>query len=193
MKKISLLLALSFLISGSFAQETESKTREISLAFYNFDNYGLMYKKGKTPDKLWRFRFLAGGFSTSIFSSTSASNSFSTNFSFAVGRERRKEIGTKLTMLYGVELMSEFFYNYSKSNSSSANQNLWGTAGIVGVFGFNYHVTSQVSVGIELLPSVRYSRLLTNRGNAGGLNYLQDAISFGFGSQSGLLTVGIRF
>ena len=200
MKIKFLITALfTFISISAFTQETNNKTREASIIFYNFQNYGLMYKSGKTDKKLWRFRAVTGGFGKSQVETSNTTEVTVSNFSFnfSVGRERRKPINESLNFVYGIELTSGI--NYSDNKTIVSNQPISGSqnsninAGLVGVFGLNYKIKDKFIIGAELLPSAIYSRSVIDPYSSNSFPRSMDSFRFGFGNNSAMLSVGLRF
>ena len=120
MKKLILISFCIVFYFSSFSQEKYSH-KEIGVTFYNFDNYGMIFKVGQ-ENKLWRFRLLDVKINrrdTKVDNFNilgSRQNIYS--ISFSAGREKRKAINEHLNFIYGIELTGG--YSFREINNSSS-------------------------------------------------------------------------
>ncbi len=209
MKKIIILFILCLFASTYFSQARKLKTKEASIIFYNFQNYGLMHKQGKeasegvAAEKLWRFRLLTGGYDINKQKNSSTTNTENSRirFDFSVGREHRKSLNNNLNFIYGIELTGGINFNDSKTFIEfNGKELLTGgqkstslSTGIIGVIGLNYLIKEKLLIGVELLPSAIYTKTNINPYLSNPSSRTSDSFSFGFGNSSALLSVGLRF
>ena len=186
-KILTLSLFTIFSIT-SLAQETKPKVKEVGITFYNFQNYGAMFKIGQ-ENKLWRFRVLSGNINSRA-SGDLTSNAF--GFNISAGRERRKAVSDKLNFIYGIELSSGYRTNVTKDLSRKITQKSI-SLGFTGVIGFNYFINKNLFVGGELLPIAQFVRTTNTSSLALEQQPRQFQYNFGFNNNSILLSVGIKF
>lgn len=187
--KILTLALFSLFTFSTMAQETKPKVKEVGITFYNFDQYGAIFKIGQ-EDRLWRFRILSINTNKSLFGDRDLTG---INFNFSAGRERRKSVSDKLNFIYGIELTGEISsYKNKYSPDIIVYQNSY-TAGLTGVIGFNYFLSKSVFLGGELLPVAQFTRITNNSLSFPEQTDISYNYNFGFSNNSLLLSVGIKF
>lgn len=199
MKRLFLFSLTLLLPLFLFAQESKSQ-KEVGILFSDIYSFGLSYKSG-TSKALWRFQSLYLGASNSKHMPIhfgEQENYFGFQFSF--GREWRKLITPKLELRYGADLLFSIDQaTYEILNTSSPSgiiikkDNNYAP-GVDLVFGFNYIINKNLSVGAEVNPFVSF---MTGKStfNNGTTEVITDktGVNYGMSNQSVLLNLAYRF
>lgn len=198
--KRTIIISLAFILPLLlFAQESKSQ-KEVGILFSDMNSFGISYKTG-TSKALWRFQTLYLGGSNSKHMPLHFGD-LETNFGFqfSFGREWRKLITPKLELRYGADLLFSFdhsTYEILGTSSSSAtinNKDNNYKPGIDLVFGFNYIINRNLSVGAEVNPYISFitGKTTYNNGNSDVITD-NSGIIYGMSNQSVLLNLTYRF
>jgi len=180
MKNFILILILCFTTVTYFSQY---KTKEAGVNLYNFRNYGVHYKVGDGTS-MWRVRLMTWRLENESDEIQMPENK-SLNISFAIGREKRKELAPNFYFVKGLELFSYYTYQGQTWLNSGNNSNINIGVGLAGVVGFRYSINDKFYAGAELIPSLSYN---TNKFSGRSVSNLN--LSFG---STALLSFGINF
>jgi hypothetical protein len=199
MKKAILITTMVFVVTLASAQE---RMKELGLAFYNFDGFGLNYKVG-TPDKLWRLNSMySGGYRSRETFTSSQTDRKNFGTSLRAGREFRKNLAEDFEFRYGFDV--SFGYDRVKIESRdldtdarlSLETQKQYIPGVNAVLGINYLIRNKIVLGAELLPGVSYRKGTTenlNVYNGETTKVETTGFSFGASSSSVLLVIAYRF
>jgi len=123
----------------------------------------LSFKIGANSS-LWRMQTIAASGRINVSSHDSIENNQKgSNFSIAFGKEYRKILTEKLELRSGVDLKFGYSSSVTNRNDSRFDGNDYETMhvsyspGLNLVFGFNYLVSSNIVLGVELNPYVKYN------------------------------------
>ncbi|SMO84474.1 hypothetical protein SAMN06265379_10998 [Saccharicrinis carchari] len=204
MKKYFLIVLCVSISSILMAQETQ-KQKEVGLIFSNLDNFGLTYKTGNNK-ALWRFTtlFLNGENDESKKDAFKRTQNYF-GFGVKVGREYRIPLAENMELKYGTDL--SFQYSRSKyeldytdpDHSDQLDERTIYQPGLNLVFGFNYWLSDNIVLGVELLPEFSYKTgEIIEKGNyyGNGDNDLKSDVSgfnYGLSNNSALLSVAYKF
>lgn len=163
MKRIAFTPLLFLVAQFVFGQESSSTQKEIGLAFYGFDNFGLVYRTG-TPTRLWRFNnsFILGNNQNQKSDDTHRTDQ-SFGVSLSAGREFRKSIHEKIQFRSGFDFSFSFSHQKFAQDDLTPNNNdsgyEWTTwrPGINAVVGVNYSLGDRMQIGFEILPGIGYT------------------------------------
>ncbi len=157
MKRTFLFLVAIALYFSVLSQE-KIKQKEVGFVFSNFDNFGLLLKRGN--DKaMWRYTtmLLAGTKQEYPTDSVTISN---LGFSLGIGNEFRKKVTDNFEFCFGYDVT--YSYSLNKSDNlrpfpkSGITKTSYHTPGINLVFGINYIVKEHLVLGVEVLPYYRW-------------------------------------
>jgi len=180
------------------------KQKEIGLIFSSLDNFGITFRTG-TDKSLWRFNtlLLYGGNTENVADSLIQKRS-SGGFGVAIGKEYRRKIVDNLELRFGADI--SFNYSQYKSdyndktvnNYDQLNQQTTYSPGINIVFGFNYKLNNNFTLGAELLPNFTYTtgsstEKYNSINNGDEVKSDISRISYGLTNTSALLSLVYRF
>lgn len=201
MTKIFVTISL-IVISHSLIAQDSIKVQEVGISFISFNEFGLTYRTGK-PKSLWRVNtlFISGSQSQEIADSVERSDN-GIGVQVEIGKENRKEIAKDFKLRYGFDL--GFRYNKSirkKMDLANPTRDRDDTSFSYGayiniVLGFNYELSESLLVGIEILPSINYSKGTSIEYNPFSGNYDEfdkSSFSYGFSNNSARLSLVYRF
>ena len=161
MRKTLLIISFITLSLFVFAQEN-TKQKEIGLAFYNLNDFGLSLKTG-TNKSLWRFTTLFISGRNSDESSDSLITKYSNvGFGLKVGKEFRKSITDNLEFRFGADVSFSYRQTESDYNDKTIDDHDRLTErktcnpGINLVLGVNYVLNDNFVIGAEFLPNFSY-------------------------------------
>lgn len=199
-------LLLLFFVSASYylmAQEVV-KQKEIGLIFSSLDNFGIAFRTG-TDKSVWRFNtlILSGGNTENTADSLTQKQS-SGGFGIAIGKEYRKKLVEKLELRFGADVSfnySQYKLDYNDktvNNYDRFNQQTTYSRGINIVFGFNYKLKDNLTIGAELLPNFTYTTGSLKEkyyyiSNGDEIKSDISRISYGLSNTSALLSLVYRF
>ncbi len=164
MKKIILSAVFAMVSLFTIAQE---KQKEIGINFESLNGFGITYRSG-TAKSLWRYNLLSTNVGKSnnnfeqvnAIENSSTNNSTNINLMASFGKEFRKPITKNLEYRYGADIGFSYFQVITKTSSNFSNietkSNNYSPS-INAVLGVNYLINKNISFGVEILPSVRYS------------------------------------
>ena len=147
---------------------------------------------------MWRFRVLNGGINLTYFdnynpNSPGTTENLNANFSVSIGREKRKELAPNTKFIYGIEISSLYSYYRNKDRLDEVLKSHQLRAGIVGVIGIRYDINQKFYANAELLPALTYQFRNTNSNSPTYFGAADKGYSLGFGNNSALLSVGLKF
>jgi hypothetical protein len=198
MKKVC-LMALSLIATLQLSAQEKPRTQEAGIVFSNLNNFGLTYRIG-SEQALWRFNalmvngrnFNLYGDSTDYFNSQFAT-------SLSVGREYRRPITEKLSFRYGVDLSASFRTQRQERDDKTVNNNDLTNSqsiispGINAVLGFNYSISEELLLGVEMLPYVAYDILIAESSGNTAQNTSRGEFSYGLSNTSVQLSLVYQF
>ncbi len=152
MKSIRLITATAFvacLFLGSTVTFGQTTTHELGLRFFGLDDFDFVYKKGTKENRFTRFRL--ANFNFQFDQGDRTDNSFVT-VGLAVGWENRKAIKEKLYFVHGFEPR----LSMTLLNDQSSEDALVLNPGIGYILGFQYDVSDNFYVNLEVVPSLSF-------------------------------------
>lgn len=187
MKRASILIVLTCILSGSLYSQEKTTSKEVGLYFSSLDAFGIRYRFGNEKHM---FRLTA--LSLSASSRTNNNGSGITNehsdagIGLNFGIELPVTITDKLNFYYGGELSGS--YSHSTSNVTYGDETITNSynAGIGIVLGFAYSIKSNIILSAEIVPGLQYFNSKSNENTTSG-------IGFGLHTNSAGLTIGYRF
>lgn len=157
MKQLAAFLVLIFIISTDLSAQT-TNDHEIGIRFNNFRDFSLVYKKHLKENKYLRLRSVSSNYSFTFLSSN-------LSLGVAVGREKRREINSKLQFVSGGEFGLFFNRNEWFGNSVSSPSKTFSTfVSLNAVLGLNYSVNPRFNLGVEILPGISSNVLFNDDG-----------------------------
>lgn len=161
-KKVVFVIFLLSLIALSPQAQNTVNTKELSLLFRNVDQFGLVYKFGK-ENKFWQIGGMSviGRYSSNPGLQVDESDHV-LGISFMLGREFRKNIASKLNLIYGIDLNLTYFLlrDESKYKPPIVDQDTdikWirYSPGLAFSLGANYELSQNFLFGIAMnVPSI---------------------------------------
>ena len=174
---ISTLFIVAITALSSFSQDSPNK--EIGIRFNDLNNYDLLFKK-KLSDNTYRRLRIA-----SIAINISGRESQDTRFSFAgniaAGIEKRKALTNRFNFIYGWEGLLGLSLNRVSGENSGTYR-----AGIGAIIGWNYKLSDQITLGVEIIPSLTYT-------SSFGIPDRIQTINLGYSTSSASLTATYGF
>lgn len=195
MKSITTTLLLALVLGGVYAQDStyQFKDTELGVRMANFNDFGFIYKKGKSSEKYLRVR-------ASALSFNYIGSSGQIGLQTAIGKEKRSLIGERLQFIKGPELglalsfFSEGTFAYSTPNGffsggtdievSGGESNLFFAPSIGYVLGFQYEINDKFLLSLETIPSLQFILF-------SGME--SPIINLGFNTQAVAITVVYKF
>ena len=190
----TLLLAFTFGLKA-FAQDStyQFKETELGVRMSDFNDFGFIYKKGKSQEIYRRIR--ASAFNFSYIGSTAQ-----IGLQTAIGKEKRSLIGERLQFIQGPELalaisyFSEGTFTYSASNGffsgvseievSGGGSTFFVSPAIGYVLGFQYEINDKFLLSLETIPSLQFILF-------SGIE--SPIVNLGFSTQAVAITVAHKF
>lgn len=186
MKNVFFLLIILFSLSStSFAQEN-SERRELSVGTTSFRDLALIYRSGYDHG-LWRLNLVSGN----VFVRQS---SWSASIVLSGGYEWRKPLTEKLWWRYGGDLKVGYSaVNHNTPDNDVKNFNYQFGANLM--LGVIYDLSSNVNIGLEVLPGVNYNILQIRSEQAGNVvdNRTDAYASFDLSNTNVLMSIGFTF
>ncbi len=200
MKTIVLICTAMLLACSVKAQDTP-RQHEVGLTFQNFDSFGLTYRTG-TANALWRFSAFNFSMEHSKAKWDVSSNVTKYNragLGIAFGKEFRKSIHERFAFRYGGDIVAGFNLRsekYSNGNPDTDVEQKYQTfyGGFNFMVGLNYALGEKVVIGVELLPSLRYTNDTQKSINSTSTQKTTtDGMNFGISNSSALLSLVYRW
>ncbi|MFP3859729.1 MAG: hypothetical protein ACLFUW_02810 [Bacteroidales bacterium] len=203
MRKILLIISFVTLSLFVFAQES-TKQKEIGLAFYNLDNFGLSVKTG-TNKSLWRFTtLLVKGSNTEGTADSLVYKESNNGLGLKAGKEFRSKMTDDLQFRFGGDISFDYYQSKFDYNDKSIEdrdrkrEKKTYKLGINLVLGFNYILSDNLVIGAELLPNFGYRSGTETRKNYydnGDAETKSDFSGFNYGlsNKSVMITLAYKF
>ena len=189
-----IMLLLPFLANS---QEI-AKQKEIGVTFRSFDNFGFVFKTGKS-NAMWRFNTILGSVTTDDIDQDSLNvNRNGLNIGLNAGREWRKPIQEKLELRYGFDLGYNYKISESDLNDVSTNNQDFSISqkssgyGVNTVIGVNYLLGKSVVLGLEVLPAINYTKSIVKT-NSINLTQKEERSGFNYGFSNTSATVSLLY
>ena len=137
------LLLLACLFS-SLNAATQSNTKELGIRFTSLDRYDLLYKKEVKQDV---YRRLGLAFLNLSYVTREGFDGGSANIGGSIGRERRRQVSERVTFAHGLQVSA----NVGIAGAGD-NTQVQVAPGLGYLLGFQYNVSEQFYVGVEVIP-----------------------------------------
>jgi len=195
MKRISVLLVLTFILLNSLYSQEKNTSKEIGIYFSNLDAFGIRYKFGneKRMFRLTALSLSVGNYSTKVVNGTNLDLTRA-GAGLNVGVQFPVRITDVFSFYYGGELRGSF--SHLKANTSPITSNTMNAfnAGIGLVLGFSHSFQSNITVSAEIVPGFSYSKTVNdNNGTSGATNTKTTGFGFALDSNAAGITIGYRF
>ena len=182
MQKTSTLIC-TFLITLAICHTARSQSdyREVGARFNSFDNFGVIYKKERSENRLTRFNLAVlnlGLVEGSRF------DQYSIGAEFSMGWEKRKPIEDKLRFIHG--LSPSIGFNHSELTNGTENSQTNIILQLGYILGLQYDISETLYVNIEVIPGLRAN-------NSSQLDGDFWTFNLGGGTQSAGITIAYRF
>lgn len=161
----SLLTAFIVLLSAAAIAQEASKsklTQEIGLSASSLEDFGLVYRIGKSVKSFWRVSLLSLNSTTETAETmTSDITSNSRSYTVALGKEFRKELSSGLHLRYGADIFYSYGFNRTQQTATTQdpqqffetmNKSQTTGVGLNLVFGINYALRENLLLGVEIQP-----------------------------------------
>lgn len=158
---------------NSFAQE---KKKNFEIATTSFDQFKIKYKFGNEKHL---FRISTTYLSATALNSSTDPQNINFGAGIGIGVEFPKKLIEKMSLIYGIEFNSNYFYQKQDSNNSFS-------VGGYGILGFRYHFNEFVQIGAEINPGIHYHHSKSDfiSGNT---------LGFGFENSTAEISLGFNF
>jgi len=180
MKRISVLLVLTFILLNDLYSQEKTTSKEVGLYFSSLNSFGVRYKFGNEK-RMFRLTAL----SLSAEKTTSPEqNKAGAGLNFGV--ELPFRITDVFSFYSGPELRGS--YNHQKIYTTSFDYNTSDVynAGIGLILGFSRSFQSNIIVSVEIVPGFSYNKIVSGNVNT-------TSLAFGLDSNSAAITIGYRF
>lgn len=177
-RKLCLLSIFSILFTSQIFSQTNQ--RELGLRFSSLDSFSFIYKKAKNENVLTRFRLGLIGMNYNRFSENN--DAFNIRIALAIGREKRKNIASKLQFIHGWEPNLLIHANFPEGSDYVIQFN----PGIGYVFGFQYNFSKHFYVNIETIPGLSARFQIDETG-------FDDRFSLNAGFNSGAVAISVLY
>jgi len=144
-----LFLTSAHILNSQTVDTNEPLFRELGLRFSGLNDFNIFYKKAKMPDKIIRHRFIV-----SRLSYSSTRKDADLTLGYAVGKEKRKPIADKLSIIYGPEYSMTLAYSNSDGVGGDRIGQLNLNPAIGYILGFQYDFSEQFCLAVEVIPAV---------------------------------------
>lgn len=184
MKKVLIVLILTFLFAGNIFSQDSSKSNEIGIHFTSAYEFGIRYKRGENL----KFRVTALSLNQSksereakYYDSESKYTGFGLNF----GLELPVSITEHFDFFYGGEIIGSYSYQKNESRNYYSKVKDY-KIGLGIILGFAYKINQEFVVSAEVVPMFYY-----NYHESSDYNYKN--FGFKFTNETAGITVGYRF
>lgn len=187
MRKLSVLLVLTFILLNDLYSQEKITSKEVGLYFSSLNSFGVRYKFGNEKRM---FRLTALSLSVGDGSDNDGTGFITRQKSAGAGLNFGVELPVRITdvfnFYYGPELRGSFNrQNYFLSPSS--HQIIKEYSGGIGlILGFSRSFQSNITASVEIVPGFSYNKKL--EGNIETIDY-----GFGLSSNTAAITIGYRF
>ncbi len=186
MKRLLILLILTFLFAGNIFSQDSSKSNEIGLYFTSTYRYGLRYKHGNENlmFRITALRFTSESYKAEYYEDDDY-NADLIGLAINFGLEMPISITDKFNFFFGPELSGEYSYEeYTYSDDSYFEKTYEYRLGVI--IGFAYKFTPEFIISAEVVPSTFYRLRKRNK---------SESKTFGFELKNDYagIAVGYRF
>jgi len=174
---INTLLLIFISISCSLGQDSDK--REVGIRMNSLNSFDLLFKKKIFENTYGRLRLANANINLS--GGENQNTRFSMSGSVALGLEKRKVLTDEFNFIYGIEGILGGIFNRSRETNTGSYR-----AGLGLVIGWNYRLSNNITLGVETIPTLTYSR------NYGSVNSTHN-IDAGFNTGGVSLTATYRY
>lgn len=191
MKRISVLLVLTFILLNDLYSQEKTTSKEVGLYFSSLNSFGVRYKFGNEK-RMFRLTALSLLIQDSKFENMNGDGANQDVTNAGAGLNFGMELPVKITdvfsFYYGPELRGSYNHSKSVNNNygSSAFESDIYKAGIGFIIGFSHSFKSNIQLSAEIVPGISYSHTTSGYGTS-------KIIGFGLESNAAGITLGYRF
>lgn len=175
-------LALCMFLNSSLQAQSGKPKREVGLQFsslnFNDGAFGGFFKKELSAGTYRRIRFASGNIDLALREEVT---DFRFNLAFAIGREKRKALDSKLDFYQG----PEFSFNFATATRGDDDMVTQITPSFGWVLGLQHSFNERWAINIETIPGVYVSADINNATGADS-----EGLYFGVGG-SNFVNLGI--
>lgn len=170
------IVIIVFILSCHINSFAQKKGKAFEITTSTFDQFKIRYKFGNENHM---FRISATYLSATTLNSANDPQNVNFGAGVGFGVEFSKKLIEKMSLIYGLEFNSNFFYQKQDSNKSFL-------VGGYGILGLRYHLNEVVQIGAEINPGIHYHHSKTdfNSGNS---------LGFGIDNNRAEIVLGFSF
>ena len=156
MKRLLILLILTFLFAGNIFSQDSSKSNEIGIYFTSTSRFGLRFKLG-SENIMFRITALALYLTDEETETEEYTREYNrTGFGLNFGLETPISITKDFNFFYGGEFMLEYSYRATHTDTYHDKDKNY-EAGLGIILGFAYKINQDFIVSAEIVPKYYYS------------------------------------